>query len=445
MKINNLLEKLNDLKESDYLQISKGGDVFTYEDKADNIYLILKGRIILWRRQGEEEVQYDFVTSGDFFGEEAFLTEVRSLPKRSSRASAVVDTVCISLPADKFLEMIMDDKSFIIKVIMGLTRRIKALEQADQTRIVKEAILQDSQDSTDDSTDKGSAVVGQDNDQSNDESNDEVKDKDDDEKVQGQKEPQIDKPTSLYLPGHGDYPDEAPEKFAYYLYDKEIECPVCGNEFEVKKIRGSRLRLMEFGRDLRPIYENFKSSWYRIWVCPNCLYAYPRMEFFDLSRAEIKNVKNNFRDIIIQQTSPEFSFAYSEPRILNEVFIAYYLSLELFKLLEPTSDKPAGSWLRLSWLYRDAGDEQLAKEASAKAKDFLQEFYFNEKLTGLSREGENKITLLLASLFIEHGDPKEALPLLDKIIRKGGVKPTYKRIAKDRFAEVREKIKESDQ
>ena len=393
-------------------KISQGEEIFNYGDSAEKVYLILEGIIRLFiKDDNSQEQEIARLQSGDILGESALLYS----QERSARAIAYKDTTLMAFTPDNFKKIMQEQAILNENIITNLCNRIQHLQQPD-TKLPK---------------------LNPDNNQAK---------KNKTKPKQNKKNKSKNKIISeLYLKGHQNYSKIAKEGFSHYLYTKSITCPICSKNIEVKKVRNSRLRLKDIRDDLRPIYKDFKPEWYKIWICPNCYYTARKNDFFDFSTRQEKKIKQKFKDRVKNLLSTNYQLAYSQPRTINEVFTAYYLAIKLYNLVDASKNKLAYSWLRLNWLYEDLGEEKLSKEASYKALNNLEEFYFKGDTTNLSRPQKDKLTLLLALLFYKHNFGKKALPLLDDLIRSYQTNPRQKRLARDKFIEIRRKIKKENQ
>ena len=400
------MEILN-LQQENYEKSAAGEKIFSVGEPADKIYLILKGEVGLFPGYlgADNKLMIDRIGAGKILGEMALLKEA----KRNFKAVCLEDTIYVTLSRDDFRTLLQEKPEYNEKTILALGRRVSKLAQ-----ILK----------------KGDFDVG--------EEDIELFDNHREDKSDANKS-ELTELHNFYLPEHGNYPQSAPEEFQHYLYEKKIECPVCGNIFTAKKVRNSRLQLEEFRDDLRKVFRDFKPSWYYIWACSECFYAAPRQEFQEIAKGHEKKIKNKFKSHLENKAEQKLETVYSSTRSLNEVFFAYYLSLALYEFIACEHDKPAGSWLRLSWLYEDVGETSLQKTAAHKAMENLKIFYYQEYSGSLSKNAEHKLTLLLAHLIIEYGDNSEkALPLLDELIRDGMTKKIYRELARDKFTSLRE-------
>ncbi|MCK8817872.1 DUF2225 domain-containing protein [Natroniella sulfidigena] len=379
-------------------QITAGEDIFSYGEAAVEIYLVIKGLVRLFtkNKDGQEEEVTRF-TAGHIFGELALLEE----GTRSSRATAYQDTLVVVFTAEEMKELMQKQPVLNQKLITGLCKRIQILQKPviDLPELTE--------------------VLGS----------------DEKEKVQKQTA-KAEEGIDLYLSGHGDYSEITEDNFDHYLYSKEIECPVCNAKIEVKKVRQSRLRLQEIRDDLRPIYKNFKPEWYKIWCCPECFYTARKASYFDLEPEQKSKIRAEFKAKIQQLFGDDYQVGYSQPRQLTEVFNAYYVSLQLYKLIDASKDNFAYIWLRLSWIYEDLEEEKLSSAASFRAMENLRDFYFSSS-NQQGSDQEDKLALLLAMLCYRHGEIKEAISVLGKLVHNPKTKHVHKQMAKERYLDLR--------
>ncbi len=391
---------LIDVDAGSYFKLKKDDEIFDPGDEAGDIFLVLQGKIGLYKidDRGQEE-PVEVIGAGQIFGELALI----SGEKRKLMARARGKSVCLSLSRDEFWQLLENKPDLNRRMILILTERLDKLLSGSESAI-------------------------------------EVMDEEHEEEKPEEKDPDL--AGGLFPEEHEDYKKRAPEKFDNYLYEKKVKCPVCDSTLQVKKVRNSRLRLEEMRDDLRPVYTDFKPSWYFIWVCQQCFYAAPKRHFEELGKDNREKIQEDFRKKILEHIGDDFSPGFSDPRYLQEVFQAYYLSVKLLEFVEAEGNITGGCWLRLSWLYEDMGNKELQEKSAINALNCLEKYYFEEYSGELSTQAEHKLTLLLAGLMIDYGDdPEKALPLLDEIIRDRKTKKLYRRMARERFTALRESRK----
>ena len=76
------------------------------------------------------------------------------------------------------------------------------------------------------------------------------------------------------------------EKEAEYLFDKNVECPVCDSTFRTRVVKTGRVRRLESDFDLRPRHPDVDTIKYDVVSCPYCGYTALNRFFTDLTRGQ---------------------------------------------------------------------------------------------------------------------------------------------------------------
>jgi hypothetical protein len=368
---------------------------FNEGDKGTEMFIILKGRVGIFSKSIEGSfVQVAETKAGGFFGEMSLLEE---LP-RSASATALEDTVVISLDGNNFNSVISHSPEFAFRIMKGLSSRVR--------RMTEELL-------------KGN--------------NRAVVDPKPAERVQ---EPQ---PKAEDLTEAGNYDHEkAPSSHEQYLFDKEIECPICGHRFITKMVRTSKMMMKGIQPDLRQCYEGFEPLWYLVWACPRCCYANFHYQFKQVTEEQQDKI---LRDQLQMEQGKlqRLKVIYSTPRTFGEVIRSYELAHENFSFRQTDLEDYAKYWLRLSWLFSDVGNTIMYEKASAKALDYYKEIYFNSRTT--SAEQESRLALILGELNYRLKNYEEAVKNYHKALVRRGGNPVVNRQAEDRIAEIKKLIK----
>ena len=215
-----------------------------------------------------------------------------------------------------------------------------------------------------------------------------------------------------------------------FLFPTDVECPICQTRFTGARTRTSRLQLEEQRTDLRTIYRRFEPNFFYIWVCPNCLFAYPERQYNKLSQTAITKVRKAW-----QEAPPAMSFAFDMPRTIHQVITSYYLAMASFERVGATLEQWANLWLRLVWIYEDLGQGELALKAAKKAQH-----YFSEAMSTKSRSsaGDQALYLVLGELALRLGETGNAFSNFRAATTMPSGDLRYKRMASDRIQDLRE-------
>lgn len=416
--LKNLLAKYSTMKE-----FKSGDNLYNYGQKAEKIYFILSGLIRIYIKDNNKEIEIQRNKNGSFVGETAFTAD-----NYSSRAEVYLNTKVLEFDVANLRKIMKNNNSFANKMINNLSQYIELLENKNKIQLppISKIDKKIKAEKMIKKTIKAEKNVD-----------------DNKKKIINQAAVKIKNSADFYLDDHGSYNKKASENDKYYLYDKEIECPVCSHKINIKKLRNSRLRIEKIRDDLRPIYKDFNLYYYSVLSCPDCLFTARRKDFNNFSKSRKRKVRKNFKKLIKNELGKDFKVEYTDPRNINQVFDAHYLALKLYNYTDFYTDKKAFLWRELSWIYEDLDANKLSKKASLKALDNLEEFYFKEDTKSTKKESDN-ITLLLAVLYYKHGEQNKSLTLLDELIRDTGVNLRQKNKARDLFLKIREENRKKE-
>ncbi len=184
------------------------------------------------------------------------------------------------------------------------------------------------------------------------------------------------------------------------LYDKEVDCPVCSNEFKTKKVRTSRLRLLKRDGDFLSYYNIENPLKYNIFVCPDCGYANYENKFHEINNAEINLVKENI--------SPKWKKRdFGGVRNPEKAIETYKLALINSTTIGCSKLQIGNICLNLAWLYRMIEDSE-EKRFLTLARDNFIGAYNTESLAGTNTD-DGKLSYLIGELSRRIGDKEKAL------------------------------------
>lgn len=219
------------------------------------------------------------------------------------------------------------------------------------------------------------------------------------------------------------------------LYDKELECPVCSNEFTTKKVRTSRLRLVKRDEDFLSYYNAENPIKYNIFVCPNCGYASHENRFSEINNMEIDLIEKN---ILAKWKKRDFGGI----RSLDKAIEAYKLGLINGTLLNISKLELGNICLNLGWLNRlkeENKDEVEEKRFLTLARKKFIKAYNTEDLSG-SNMDESKLTYLIGELSRRIDKKEEALTWFNTCLSLDSTKmnPTIDKMAREQWRMTRE-------
>ncbi len=126
------IDLLSGLKPAELKKIEKSASFKRYGDHeqiidrnsdSSDVFFIVEGniRVINYSLSGRE-ITFDDLTDGDYFGE---LAAIDGRP-RSASVMALTDSLVVSLPKDRFLDLLETHPSVAMKVIRRLTEIVRA-------------------------------------------------------------------------------------------------------------------------------------------------------------------------------------------------------------------------------------------------------------------------------------------------------------------------------
>ncbi len=248
--------------------------------------------------------------------------------------------------------------------------------------------------------------------------------------VQAEEKQRADSLSDLLPEGHPNFDMRVPVEYSDYLFSTEVTCPVCDTGFSGLRMRTTRLQVERHDPDFRAVYRNFEPNFYYIWVCPQCLFAYPERQYKKIRRTAIQRGQQH-----LQKNPAAFSFAFDGQRTVQQVIISYYLAMRTFEVVGASLEQWANLWLRLVWIYEDLQEEQLALAAAEKARDYFAEAM---STTARSAAGDQQLYILLGELELRLGRSAEAFRNFHTAATMQGGDPRNKRMAFDRIQDLRE-------
>lgn len=201
------------------------------------------------------------------------------------------------------------------------------------------------------------------------------------------------------------------------VYDKSLECPVCGNQFVTKVIKTGRAKLLSNDMDLRPVYEGIDVAKYDVIQCEHCGYAALPRYFPHLLPSQRKLIQENISKKVILKPHEGEIYTY------EEAMQRFKLCLVNAVVKRAKNSERAFICLKSAWLirgYRDFLENQenvdieKMEELRNQENDYLQNAYTGfldaRKTESMPMCGmdENSLDYLLAALAFQVKDYGEA-------------------------------------
>ncbi|AEG59620.1 DUF2225 domain-containing protein [Desulforamulus ruminis] len=221
------------------------------------------------------------------------------------------------------------------------------------------------------------------------------------------------------------------------IFFAKCTCPNCGKEFEHPEVRSKFVSLEKQDSDFCGYYNNINPVYYQVAVCKHCGYAYTKSSSSPLGeyeKAAVHSILSNWhRD----------SHQYGGLRTLEQAVKSYKLAI-LCQELRKAKDSVMGSlYLSLAWLYRYQCRQEEETQALQRAFEFMKRAYERETASELKQE--LKLMYVLGDLAYRLGNNNEAVQWFYAVTTHEGADqyPVFSRMARSRWQEIREEIKQN--
>ena len=156
-----------------------------------------------------------------------------------------------------------------------------------------------------------------------------------------------------------------------YLRLRSFTCPVCGSNFTCMVENSAKLKASSVDEDFRLHYDEIEPMYYEVIICSNCWYS-ALQEYFEKGMAT---------EYLFSKRMLPYKAAlivnFDKISDVNDVFMRYYLAIlcaeSCFSSVKDIN--LAKLWLRLSWIYKDCGDEEMVSFSTDNAyKAFMKAY-----------------------------------------------------------------------
>ncbi|WP_243124589.1 DUF2225 domain-containing protein [Clostridium sp. AWRP] len=223
------------------------------------------------------------------------------------------------------------------------------------------------------------------------------------------------------------------EKQKKLLYDCEIICPVCDNDFKARAVKTSAARILRRDSDSFIIFDVINPYFYDVWVCDKCGYAAMKRDFNKIRDSEIELVKEKIRP----KWQPR---SYPEVYDVNVAIERFKLSLLNYYVIGAKASKKAMNCLKLAWMYRILENSENEAVFLRQALEGFNYAYFNEAFPLYNMDKFTSM-YIIGELNRRLGNNDESLKWFSQIITTHGIPSKLK----DRSREQRDLIKEAEQ
>lgn len=228
-----------------------------------------------------------------------------------------------------------------------------------------------------------------------------------------------------------------------FVYEKTLECPVCGGKFSTKIMKTGKAKLLHTDQDLRPKYEGVDAIKYDVFECTCCGYAALSRYFNAVMPTQAKLIKENISSSVVLRPFEGTVYSY------EEAVERYKLALANAVVKKAKTSEKAYICLKSAWLMRGYGEEadasgeqELAAEIKKAEMEYIQNAY-NGFLEARKSEdfpmcGMDQYTIdyLIAALALKVGKIDVAARLISQILSS----PTANNRAKEKARDLRDAL-----
>lgn len=192
------------------------------------------------------------------------------------------------------------------------------------------------------------------------------------------------------------------------LYNKTVNCPICGKEFKVRTVRTSSYRIEKKDSDFFIHYTRINPYFYDVWLCNSCGYTAMKADFL--------KIRSSKKELILANISTKWH-SKDYPDVYNEKIAIerYKLALINYSVINAESYKKAMNCLKIAWMYRLSGQVEPENTYIKNALQGFKDAYYNEDfpMYGMDRF---TVMYLIGELARRTGDPDESLIWFGNVI-----------------------------
>ncbi len=191
------------------------------------------------------------------------------------------------------------------------------------------------------------------------------------------------------------------------LYTVDKACALCGRAFPVVRVR-NRLRMIRQDADFCTVYADINPYYYDVWVCPHCGYAAQESWFAELKDSAADKLKAFLAGKDVQ-------LDFSGERSRRQALDTYRLAIFYAGLTGQPASRLGALFLRMAWLFREAGDEMHERPALLEARKHYEQALMREPLP-IGNLSELALEYLVAELYRRTGELDRALAGFSRIV-----------------------------
>jgi CRP-like cAMP-binding protein len=118
------------LSQSKTLEVAAGDLFFSQGDQGDSLYLLEKGRVVIFKHHNEKEFVLRYAEDGDCFGDLALI----DFTLRSASVRAISECTAIKIPSSALHSLYQQDNEQFLIIQMNMAREVSRRLRASDDR-----------------------------------------------------------------------------------------------------------------------------------------------------------------------------------------------------------------------------------------------------------------------------------------------------------------------
>ncbi|MCX7749073.1 MAG: DUF2225 domain-containing protein [Clostridia bacterium] len=210
---------------------------------------------------------------------------------------------------------------------------------------------------------------------------------------------------------------------ASFVYERKVDCPVCGRHIQVRAVKTSGVRILSKDSDFMVYYQEPNPSFYDAWLCTYCGYASLSNKFNTVSDKQKKLIRDNI--------TPKWKFEKTYPHLYDvDTAIEIHQIALLNSIVKQAKDsEKAMICLKIAWLHRiknnPEGENKFLNQAQQGFLKALEKEDF--PVVGLDQAS---LQYLIGELYRRLSDPSNALLWFGRVLASRNATPKIKDMAR---------------
>lgn len=332
---------------ADFYRFSKDEFVCHEGQQGESMYIVLQGSIGVYLTDPVGRLtEVSRIESGSFFGEMSIFDKM----PRSASCIALEDSICVSINKNNLPQFLLNCPDIVEQLLMSMSLRVRKMDEMLHSKQMMGS---------------GHAAPSA-----------------------------FEVPQAFYNHQIGD-PGQDPQ----YLQTFKEECPICGEQFNVVRVRRNKLSVQMVTPDQRIRYTDCEPLCYEVITCPHCLYSNFYLNFFNVNRDNREVIRG-----ILNEQYPTASKLYRYGSSVDRVILAYLQAIHLNEQIRASDSTLLGLlWLRLYWLACNDDNSPLVDLCAQNAAQYLCAAFDQDQITNPS--DRYPLLLSLAYLLVRLNSP----------------------------------------